>query len=86
MERVLRCDVGGYFFACVRTSLIADVAPAQFADENVWVGENYTSRDEMRNALYTRAKVSCFDVFVVGACTDDLGDELVQFEGPRMTD
>lgn len=86
MERVLRCDVGGYFFACVKTGLVADVAPAQFADKIVWVGENYTSRDDMKNALYSRAKVSRFDVFPVRACTDGLGDELLQSEGLGMAD
>ncbi|KAM0713380.1 hypothetical protein Q7P37_010342 [Cladosporium fusiforme] len=36
-------------------------AAMSFAEESVWVGENYTSRDEMRNALYSRAKCM-FDV------------------------
>lgn len=86
MERALRCNVRRYFFACVGVSPIADVARAQFAEESVWVGENYTSRDEMRNALYSRAKVSCFDVLAVLGCTGGLADELLQFEGFSIAD
>lgn len=40
---------------------MADIAHVQFAEKSVWVGENYTSRDDMRNALYSRAKVSQLD-------------------------
>lgn len=41
---------------------MAYVAHVQFAEEGVWVNENYASRNEMRNVLYSRAKVSRFNI------------------------
>lgn len=57
---------------------MADIAHVQFAGESVWVGEKYTSRDDMRNALYSRAKVSRFDNFEALPFPDRGPEHLVQ--------